>query len=244
LKIFSKSMSKIYFFRHAQASLGSDNYDILSKKGELQAQELGKYLVDKKYKFDKIYVGELTRQQHTCKIVSEVYKKNNLTFPKSIILKGLNEHQATEAMKIEIPKMIVSDPYIKKLWKEIESDPKKKNGNLMLGFEYFLKLWVEDKIKVNGIIPWKNFRENVRKALKIILDNTKKSQNIGVFTSGGTISSISAESLKLSDEKKIAGLNFSIRNTSFTSFLFSKNQFNLLSFNELPHLEKEMITFV
>lgn len=237
-------MSKIYFFRHAQASLGSDNYDILSKKGELQAQELGKYLVDKKYKFDKIYVGELTRQQHTCKIVSEVYKKNNLTFPKSIILKGLNEHQATEAMKIEIPKMIVSDPFIKKLWKEIESDPKKKNGNLMLGFEYFLKLWVEDKIKVNGIIPWKNFRENVRKALKIILDNTKKSQNIGVFTSGGTISSISAESLKLSDEKKIAGLNFSIRNTSFTSFLFSKNQFNLLSFNELPHLEKEMITFV
>jgi hypothetical protein len=65
-----------------------------------------------------------------------------------------------------------------------------------------------------------------------------------VFTSGGTISSISAESLKISDEKKIAGLNFSIRNTSFTSFLFSKNQFNLLSFNELPHLEKEMITFV
>ena len=237
-------MSKIYFFRHAQASLGSDNYDVLSKKGELQAQELGKYLVDKKYKFDKIYVGELTRQQHTCKIVSEVYKKNNLTFPKPTILTGLNEHQATEAMKIEIPKMIVSDPFIKKLWKEIESDPKKKNGNLMLGFEYFFNLWVEDKIKVDGIIPWKDFRENVRNALKIILDNTKKSQNIGVFTSGGTISSISAESLKLSDEKKIAGLNFSIRNTSFTSFLFSKNQFNLLSFNELPHLKEEMITFV
>ena len=237
-------MSKIYFFRHAQASLGSDNYDVLSKKGELQAQELGKYIVDKKYKFDKIYVGELTRQQHTCKIVSEVYKKNNLTFPKAIILTGLNEHQATEAMKIEIPKMIVSDPFIKKLWKEIESDPKKKNGNLMLGFEYFFNLWVEDQIKVDGIIPWKDFRENVRNALKIILDNTKKSQNIGVFTSGGTISSISAESLKLSDEKKIAGLNFSIRNTSFTSFLFSKNQFNLLSFNELPHLEEEMITFV
>ena len=38
-------MSKIYFFRHAQASLGSDNYDILSKKGELQALYLGKYLV-------------------------------------------------------------------------------------------------------------------------------------------------------------------------------------------------------
>ncbi|MFT4762686.1 MAG: hypothetical protein ACI9LN_004674, partial [Saprospiraceae bacterium] len=31
---------------------------------------------------------------------------------------------------------------------------------------------------------------------------------------------------------------------SFSSFLFSKGIFNLLSFNELPHLEKEMVTFV
>ncbi|MAU63589.1 MAG: hypothetical protein CMC38_04480 [Flavobacteriaceae bacterium] len=237
-------MSKIYFFRHAQASLGSDNYDVLSSKGELQAVELGKYLVAKKFKFDKIYVGELTRQLHTCKIVSEIYKKYNLTIPKPIILKGLNEHQATEAMKIEIPKMIDSDSFIKKLWKEIELDPKKKNGNLMLGFEYFLNLWVLDKVKVDGIITWKDFRENVRYALKIILDNTQKSQKIGVFTSGGTISSITAESLKIIDDKKIAGLNFSIRNTSFSSFLYSNNQFNLLSFNELPHLESEMITFV
>ena len=237
-------MSKIYFFRHAQASLGSDNYDVLSSKGELQAVELGKYLVAKQFKFDKIYVGELTRQLHTCKIVSEIYKKYNLTIPKPIILKGLNEHQATEAMKIEIPKMIDSDPFIKKLWKEIELYPKKKNGNLMLGFEYFLNLWVLDKVKVDGIITWKDFRENVRYALKIILDNTQKSQKIGVFTSGGTISSITAESLKIIDDKKIAGLNFSIRNTSFSSFLYSNNQFNLLSFNELPHLESEMITFV
>ena len=47
-------MSKIYFFRHAQASLGSDNYDILSKKGELQALYLGKYLVLNKYNFDNL----------------------------------------------------------------------------------------------------------------------------------------------------------------------------------------------
>ena len=54
-------MSKIFFFRHAQASLGADNYDVLSKKGELQALELGKYLAKKKYLFDKIYVGSLQR---------------------------------------------------------------------------------------------------------------------------------------------------------------------------------------
>tara|TARA_B100000768_G_scaffold38790_1_gene37605 strand:+ start:7471 stop:8184 length:714 start_codon:yes stop_codon:yes gene_type:complete len=237
-------MSKIYFFRHAQASLGSDNYDILSKKGELQAYELGKYLVEKKIKFDKIYVGTLKRQQHTCEIISNEYKKNNLIIPNPIILNDLNEHQATEAMKSEIPKMIKSDQYIKNLWKEIELNPEKKNGNMMLGFKYFLNLWVENKIIVKGIVPWKDFRENVQNGLKKILKNTKINQNIGVFSSGGTISSITAESLKINDELKIADLNFSIRNTSFTSFLYSKEKFILLSFNELPHLKNDMVTFV
>ena len=237
-------MSKIYFFRHAQASLGSDNYDVLSEKGELQALELGKYLISKKYYFDKIYVGTLRRQQHTYEIISEVYKKNNLNIPDPIILEGLNEHQATEAMKTEMPKMISSDAYLIKLWKEIELNPEKKNGNMMLGFKYFLNLWVNEKIIVKGIIPWKDFRKNVRNGLKIILKNTNSNENIGVFSSGGTISSITAESLNIKEEMKIADLNFSIRNTSFTSFLYSREKFNLLSFNELPHLKKEMITYV
>ena len=237
-------MSKIYFFRHAQASLGSDNYDVLSKKGEVQAHELGKYLVIKKYKFDKIYVGNLRRQQHTFEIILKEYNKKNLPIPDPIVLNGLNEHQATEAMKSEIPNMIKSDPFIKSLWEEIELNPDNKKEKLMLGFKYFLNLWVKNKIIVEGIVPWKDFRKNVRNALNTILKNTKKNQNIGVFSSGGTISSITAESLKINDELKIADLNFSIRNTSFTSFYHNKEKFNLLSFNEIPHLDKNMITFV
>ena len=237
-------MSKIYFFRHAQASLGRDNYDVLSKKGEFQAYQLAKFLVKNNYKFDKIYVGTLKRQIHTLEIIIDEYKKNNLIMPNPIILEDLNEHQATEAMKSEIPRMIKTDRYIKSLWKEIEFNPKKKNTNLMLGFKYFLNLWVENKIMVDGIIPWKDFRENVRNGLKIILKNTETNQNIGAFTSGGTISSITAESLNIKDDLKIANLNFSIRNTSFTSFFYYKQNFDLLSFNELPHLKKDLITFV
>jgi len=80
--------------------------------------------------------------------------------------------------------------------------------------------------------------------LKQILESTDKGETIGTFTSGGTISAITAEALGIKEERKVATMNFSVRNTSFTSFFFSQNNFNLLSFNELPHLEKEMITFV
>ena len=47
-------MSKLYFFRHGQASLGADNYDVLSPLGEEQALALGKYLVEKNIHFDRV----------------------------------------------------------------------------------------------------------------------------------------------------------------------------------------------
>lgn len=237
-------MSKIYCFRHAQASLGSDNYDQLSKKGETQALQLGIYLCEKKIKFDKIYVGTLRRQQHTCEIVAEQYIKNGLDFPKPIILEGLNEHQATEAMKSELPKMLENDTFLKNLFKEVENDSKKRITNLMLGFKYFLHKWINKEITVNGIIPWDSFRSNVKKALKAIFNQTKKSEQIAIFSSGGTISSIVGESLEISKESIIADLNFSVRNTSFSTFFYSNNEFNLMSFNELPHLKEDMVTFV
>ena len=236
-------MSKIYLFRHSQASIGKENYDVLSTKGELQAAELGKYLCKEKLIFDKVYVGDLRRQKHTLEIVSDQYNKNGISIPKPIVLEDLNEHQATEVMKSEFHKMM-EDPYIKSLKDKIEKDPKKQHSYMMLGFKYFLHKWVKNEIIVEGIIPWKKFRINSTNALKSIVNETKKGETIGVFSSGGTISSIVSEVLKLKNELVVADLNFSIRNTSFSSLLYSNNEINLLSFNELPHLKDDMITFV
>jgi len=146
-------------------------------------------------------------------------------------------------MKSEFPKMM-EDPYIKSLKDKIEKDPKKQHSYMMLGFKYFLHKWVKNEIIVEGIIPWKKFRINSTNALKSIVNETKKGETIGVFSSGGTISSIVSEVLKLKNELVVADLNFSIRNTSFSSLLYSNNEINLLSFNELPHLKDDMITFV
>lgn len=37
-------MSTIYLVRHGQASFGADSYDLLSAKGEQQAQVVGNFL--------------------------------------------------------------------------------------------------------------------------------------------------------------------------------------------------------
>jgi broad specificity phosphatase PhoE len=237
-------MSKLYFFRHAQASFLADNYDQLSSHGEKQSLELGKYLVEKDFQFDKIFVGPLSRQKKTFEIVAEVFSKNKLIIPEPIFVDELKEHSGTEAMHFVFPRLKESVPYVKELLDAIVENPSLKKRNMLLAFQFFMEKWSEDKIDVPEVESWKIFRGNVKSGLSQILENTGKGEIIGAFTSGGTISSIAGESLGIKDEKKIVAMNFSVRNTSFTSFLFSKNKFNLLSFNELPHLEKEMITFI
>ena len=58
-------MGKIYFVRHGQASIFSDNYDQLSPTGYQQASELGRYFVAENIHFDHAYLGPLLRHEQT-----------------------------------------------------------------------------------------------------------------------------------------------------------------------------------
>lgn len=237
-------MSKLYFFRHAQASYGAANYDQLSPKGEQQSAILGEYLVHKKINFDKIYVGPLKRQQHTFEIVADIFSKNKTPIPEPIHLYELKEHVGPAASRVAIPDLIKTNPQIKKWYEEMTTNPRLKKRNSLLIFDYFMNEWTTGNLNVKNIESWAEFRNRVTKGLNTILENTEKGETIAAFTSGGTISSITATSLNMQDEKRVAAMNFSVRNTSFTTFLFSNKKFNLLGFNELPHLEGDMVTFV
>ena len=237
-------MSKLYFFRHGQASLGADNYDVLSSKGREQTKRLGLYLTNEGIHFAQAFVGPLERQKDTYQGVKECYENNKLPFPIATEMKGLKEHQGMETMKIALPELLKTDNYLKKLTLSTQQNPSLAMRNGMLGFQYFLGNWAEGNFSVDGIPTWKSFREEVRSGLNEILSTTQKGENVALFTSGGTISAITGECLGLPTEKSVAELNFSIRNTSFTTFLLTGDKFNLLSFNELPHLQKDMITFV
>lgn len=186
----------------------------------------------------------MSRQQKTFEIVADIFSKNKISIPDPIFINELKEHSGTEAMKFAIPKMVGKVPQIQKLFEAIEANPALTKRNNLLAFQYFMDEWAGGNIEISNIEPWNEFRKNVKLGLTEILENTGKGETIGTFTSGGTISAITAEALQIKDEKRVAAMNFSVRNTSFSVFLFSKNKFNLLSFNELPHLPEEMITFV
>lgn len=237
-------MSKIIFFRHAQASYLADDYDQLSPKGVEQSAALGNYLVKEQIHFDKIFVGPLRRQQQTYDVVAKQFREDDQTIVGGTCLGELKEHQGPEAVRKAYPQLLAEVPKVSKWYREMTENPALKKRNTLLIFQYFMEEWVMGRYVLDDIEPWSTFRSEVKKGLKTILDSTDKGETIGVFTSGGTISCMVAEALQLQNEQQIAALNFSVRNTSFTTFLSSNSTFNLLSFNELPHLKKAMITFV
>jgi len=237
-------MSKLFFFRHAQASYLAKNYDQLSTKGEQQSAELGRYLVNNNIRFDKIFVGPLVRQQHTYEIVADVFARQKVAIPAAVALPELKEHEGPRASRLALPQLLERSPQVGQWQKEVEENPALRRKNTLLIFRHFMEEWVTGNVEVADVQSWQAFRQKVKQGLSNILEQTNTGETIGVFTSGGTISSITAEALSLQNDRRIAAMNFSVRNTSFSTFLYSRNQFNLLSFNELPHLEKEMITFV
>lgn len=237
-------MSKLYFFRHGQASLGASNYDVLSSKGREQAKILGKYLATNNLQFDRTFVGPLARQKDTYKAVFDSYDQEQMSFPKAKVVAGLKEHRGIETMKKALPELLEKNSFLRKLHKSSQENPDLAKTNMLLSFQYFLREWAAGNIVVEDMPTWAEFREEVRQGLSLILSQTGKGENIAVFSSGGTISAITAECLGLTSEKKVADLNFSIRNTAWTTFLYSNEKFNLLTFNELPHLDKELTTFI
>ncbi|MFT5762844.1 MAG: broad specificity phosphatase PhoE, partial [Saprospiraceae bacterium] len=142
--------------------------------------------------------------------------------------------------------LLKEDQQVKQWFQETQDDPTLMGKRTMTIFNYFMKKWVNGEIVVNHpeVESWDHFRRRVKTGLAIILEKTGPKTTVGVFTSGGVISAITAEALGLEDQTKVAELNYAVRNTSVSRFLYSNGEFNLLSFNEVPHLEEEMITFV
>src|SRR5262245_54530065 len=68
-------MSNLFLIRHAQASFGAADYDVLSELGVTQAQLLGKWFASTRTKLDAIYSGPRKRQIDTARHVIDSAKE-------------------------------------------------------------------------------------------------------------------------------------------------------------------------
>lgn len=242
-------MSRLLYFRHAQASYGKADYDQLSDKGYVQSEHLGEHLVQKEVVFQAIYVGPLKRHHQTLSRVQEAYDKAGAPLPQPVEMKELEEHRGPEVLKRVLHLLKEEDELIGKWEQERTENPDLLVKNGLLIFDRAMELWATGAIDHHHppqFLNWSEFRKQVKSGYQRILEKHKngKSQTIGLFTSGGTISATMGYVLGINEDKNIIRLNGIVQNTSISEVLFSGHRVTLKSFNEVPHLPDELKTFV
>jgi len=243
-------MAAIYLIRHGQASFGSADYDQLSDKGSQQAALLGQYWRARATP-SKFYCGDLLRHGQTLTSFVEGYQ--GPTTP-MVIHSGFNEFDHVDILQ----KYNARWHNFAKMSQEI-NQLNEPNKTLQKEFSKALQRWLSSDNAHEYKESWSQFKARCIRALQNIIEQelakqregmtagsvSKKSNDILVFTSGGTISVIVQHILKLSDQQTLA-INQQARNTSVTKLLFSENRLSVDYFNNYSHLEQagdDWITF-
>lgn len=213
-------MAELYLVRHGQASLGSDNYDRLSEKGEQQCVWLAEHFARNGLRFDRVVTGTLQRHVQTL----DAIRRSLPELPVECeILPGLDEydfHALFRALGAEH----------RDLAESVAGDPRE----FFKALRRVLQLWAEGELDERVPETWSAFQQRVAAARSAIQQGG--GQCILAVTSGGVIGALTQQALQAPALTAIA-LNMQIRNSSVTHYFFNREAFQLSSFNAISHLD-------
>ena len=234
-------MSELYLIRHGQATFFEENYDKLSELGVRQSHELANFLLETDTRFSAVYAGGLQRQQHTAMIVRGVFEGAGKPLPELIIDPRFDELDA-ESITADLGAELAREVPQVAAWQAEAGHSKKAFQKLLrASFQY----WLERGDALHGMESWPAFKGRVKAALESIKARAGKGSRIAVFTSGGVIAAAMAAALGASD-KLVYSFFEPVVNVSITRFLFNREHYSPLSFNEhgfLRLVDRELVTF-
>lgn len=239
-------MSTLVLARHGQARAFTPQPDRLSPLGWQQARHLGRYWVKHGVRFDAAYHGTLRRQRETFAAVAGEFGRAGRTFPQAKVLPGLDEYGTQDLVAVIAPRLAESDLEFASLWTAWQSGrhASDRNRRFQLMFEGLVSRWVEGRLDAPGLEPWDTFRQRAEQALLVIREIEGRGVRVAAFTSGGPIG-VAVQACLRAPAIAALEVNWRVRNTSLTTFLFSGSKVSLDGFNELPHLSgtPELISF-
>ena len=239
-------MSVLVLARHGQARAFTDRPDRLSALGWEQARRLGRYWVERGLGFDAAYHGTLRRQRETFAGVAEEFSKAGCAFPEATVDAGLDEYGTQDLISVIAPRVAASDERFAALWSAWQSERRadRRNRRFQFMFEALVSRWVAGRIHEPGLEPWDVFRQRAEAALAGIREFQGRGVRVVAFTSGGPIG-VAVQAGLRAPAMAALEVNWRVRNTSLTTFLYSGPRVSLDGFNELPHLSDapELISF-
>jgi broad specificity phosphatase PhoE len=219
-------MAELVLVRHAQASFGSDDYDRLSELGWRQARWLGEHFAERNLAFDRIVRGTLRRHAET---LAGICEGMGLASPSCDERPALNEYDSLALLRAHTGR-------------ELRQGGEQREHFRVL--REALYAWCDGSLACGDQLSFRNFRAGVLEALEAV--RTSGARRVLVVSSGGPISTIVAEVLKM-PMRGVVELNLRARNTGISEFHFNERGIHCVSFNAVPHLDRpdrpEAITY-
>ena len=243
--VFMRKIShvgSIYLIRHGQASFGADDYDVLSPIGFRQSELLGQHLAELGVRFDRCLSGDLQRQKDTAKTALQQLNAGGMNVPQLEIDSAFNEFDADAVIRALLPDVLPAEP----MALEVMRNAREHRAEFQRLFALLIGRWISGDYDNPGIEPWSGFVQRVTDGLQRLLQHADNRHNIGVFTSGGTITALLHALTGVSPDKAFE-LNWQIINTSLSRLKFRGKEVVLASFNSQVHLDllkaPELITY-
>ena len=240
---------ELYLIRHGQANSASDNYDQLTKTGHEQARLVGEWLAERGYTFTRALHGGLRRQQGTLEAIAAAYARHGIDLPAPEL------HPAFAEFDLRVWGVIAGKlrhghsefAELLKQWNRARHENSPDKGDIFKQLTgIVLREWVAMGADFAEAESFPAFRARVLGALELQATPATasgKAQRILAVTSGGPIALLTGEVLGLSQPKTLR-LMRRIFNTSLHALVYDKNQWELQSFNQVPHMAASARTLV
>ena len=234
-------MSQLVIVRHGQAAAFSEDSDRLTELGERQSAVLGEYCASRKLEFDEVLVGGLRRHAQTEAQVAAAYERAGLPWPAARLLPGWNEYDAGAIMQKLGEALRERDLGFRKQVEEFQAaaGTPQQNRFFQRMFEALMARWIAGDIAVDGVESFEAFHARVCDALDAVLGG-QGSRRVIVFSSGGPIG-VSVQRTLRAPKPVALELNWRVRNTALTEYVFGPGRISLDLFNATPHLADERL---
>ena len=218
-------MPSVLLVRHAQASFGGENYDVLSDHGAVQVRALVEDLRRREVRIDEVVSGSLERQKDTARPVAE---ELGLELR---VDERWNEYRTADILGHH------SDEQISEERQPRDDTPPVSSRDFQAILEKALHAWIEAGESGPADEPWTAFAGRVEGALRELAGRLESGRTALVCTSGGPISVACSKLLGVPAATFVAFNRVTV-NTGITKVVVGRGGTSLVSFNEHAHLEQ------
>ncbi len=228
--------ARVWLVRHAQASFGAEDYDVLSARGHEQSERLGAWLVSHpELSFAHVCLGTLRRHRETLAAIARAFAAAGRGLPSGVEDGDWNEFDYEAIVRA------YAATHDDDLIAAAKRDPANRRA-VHAVLAAALRLWALGELA--GVTEsWQAFGARVARA-RARLDAAPRGK-ILVVSSAGPIAQCAQAALGCDAERTVA-LNIALRNTAVSEFRI-RDGWDMQIWNMLPHLsapgDHEVVTY-